>query len=87
MKLTSYGKTITALYQAKNAQGTNVKCIATFNKNSNGGPIIIGDMTKNKCNVLAIIGQNNPIPILLDQNFTRCDFTYNEIQALKEVFC
>ncbi|OCG71557.1 hypothetical protein A9G43_05680 [Gilliamella sp. Occ3-1] len=78
---------ITALYQAKNAQGADVKCIATVNKNSNGGPIIIGDMTKNKCNVLAIIGQNNPIPILLDQNFTRCDFTYNEIQALKEVLC
>ncbi|MWP49362.1 MULTISPECIES: hypothetical protein [unclassified Gilliamella] len=87
IKLTSYGKTITALYQAKNAQGADVKCIATFNKNSSGGPIIIGDMTKNKCNVLAVIGQNNPIPILLDENFTRCDFTDSEIQALIEVLC
>ncbi|MWP62471.1 hypothetical protein [Gilliamella sp. Pas-s25] len=85
IKLTSYGKTITAIYHAKNAQGVDVKCVALFNKDSNGGPIIIGDMTKNKCNVLAIIGKNNPVPIILDQNFTRCDFNDNEIQALKTV--
>ncbi|WP_085246652.1 hypothetical protein [Gilliamella mensalis] len=85
IKLTSYGKMIIAIYHAKNAQGVDVKCVTPFNKNLNGGPIIIGDMTKNKCNVLAVMGKKNPVPILLDQNFTRCDFTDNEIQALKTV--
>jgi hypothetical protein len=85
IKLTSYGKTITALYRANNAQGKNVKCIAHFNKHvDGGGPIIIGDMIKNKCNALAVVGESNTIPILLDQDFTRCDFTDNEIQVLTE---
>ncbi|MWP62965.1 hypothetical protein [Gilliamella sp. Pas-s25] len=84
VKLVSYGKTITALYRANNAQGINAKYAANFNKDSNGGPIIIGDRIRNKCNVLAVVGESNSVPILLDQEFTRCDFTYNEMQALKE---
>ncbi|MWN06430.1 hypothetical protein [Gilliamella sp. Pas-s95] len=84
IKLVTYGKTITALYRANNAQGVSAKYAANFNKGSNGGPVIIGDMTRNKCNALAVVGENNSVPILLDQNFTRCDFTYNEMQALKE---
>lgn len=84
VKLVSYGKIITALYRASNAQGINAKYAANFNKDSNGGPIIIGDKIRNKCNVLAVVGESNSVPILLDQEFMRCDFTYNEMQALKE---
>lgn len=85
IKLITYGKTMTALYRANNAQGVNAKYAANFNKESDGGPIIIGDIIRSKCNVLAVIGQNNPVPIILDENFTRCDFTDSEIQALIEV--
>lgn len=85
IKLITYGKTMTALYCASNAQGINAKYAANFSKDSNGGPIIIGDRIRNKCNVLAVIGQNNPVPIILDENFTRCDFTDSEIKALIEV--
>ncbi|MWP47026.1 hypothetical protein [Gilliamella sp. Pas-s27] len=84
VKLFSYGKIITALYRASNAQGINAKYAANFSKDSNGGPIIIGDRIRNKCNALAVVGESNSVPILLDQEFTRCDFTYNEMQALKE---
>ncbi|OCG63843.1 hypothetical protein [Gilliamella sp. GillExp13] len=84
VKLVSYGKIITALYRASNTQGINAKYVANFNKDSNGGPIIIGDKIRNKCNVLAVVGESNSVPILLDQEFMRCDFTYNEMQALKE---
>ncbi|MWN32851.1 hypothetical protein GQ597_04790 [Gilliamella sp. Pra-s65] len=84
IKLKSYGKIVAALYNVKNLQGVNVKYVANFDKNSNDGPIIIGDVIKNKCNALAVIGENNPVPIILNQNFTRCDFTDYEIQALKE---
>lgn len=84
VKLVSYGKTITALYRANNAQDVSVKYAANFNKESDGGPIIIGDKIRNKCNVLAVVGESNSVPILLDQEFMRCDFTYNEMQALKE---
>ncbi|WP_141670035.1 MULTISPECIES: hypothetical protein [unclassified Gilliamella] len=85
IKLVSYGKTITALYRANNAQGINAKYAANFNKGSNGGPIIIGDMIRNTCNALAVVGESNSVPILLDQNFTRCDFTYDEMEALEKV--
>ncbi|OCG41945.1 hypothetical protein A9G25_04215 [Gilliamella sp. Bif1-4] len=84
IKLKVYGKIIVALYNANNVQGVNVKYAANFDKNSNDGPIIIGDVIRNKCNALAVIGENNPVPIILNQNFTRCDFTDNEILALKK---
>jgi hypothetical protein len=84
IKLTPIGKYILASYSANNAQGVNIKFAASFNKNLDGGPIIIGDETEDQCNALAVIGESNPVPILLDQNFTRCDFTDNEIQALKK---
>jgi hypothetical protein len=84
IKLASIGKYILASYSANNAQGLSVKCTTQFILKSDGGPIIIGDEAEDQCNALAVIGESNPVPILLDQNFTRCDFTDNEIQALKK---
>ncbi|MCO6504452.1 MAG: hypothetical protein J6568_03420 [Snodgrassella sp.] len=85
IKLKSYGPITTVLYHANNIQGIDDKYVAHFHDKSGGGPIIIGELIKDKGNALAVIGQNGSVPIILDQDLTRCDFTDNEIQALKEV--
>ena len=79
-------QTITiAIYKGKDTQGKNNKYSATFNSKTDGGPIVLKQHSKKKYDVLGVISDNNPTPIILDENFSRCDFTDEEIRRISEI--
>lgn len=79
-------QTITiAIYKGKDTQGKNNKYSATFNSKTDGGPIVLKQHSKKKYDVLGIISDNNPTPIILDENFSRCDFTDEEIRRISKI--
>ena len=79
-------QTITiAIYKGKDTQGKNNKYSATFNSKTDGGPIVLKQHSKKKYDVLGVISDNNPTPIILDENFSRCDFTDEEIRRISKI--
>ncbi|NUF78816.1 hypothetical protein GY065_07850 [Snodgrassella sp. ESL0323] len=79
-------QTITiAIYKGKDTQGKNNKYSATFNSKTDGGPIVLKQHSKKKYDVLGVISDKNPTPIILDENFSRCDFTDEEIRRISKI--
>lgn len=74
-----------AIYKGKDTQGKNNKYSATFNSKKDGGPIVLKQHSKKKYDVLGVISDNNPTPIILDENFSRCDFTDEEIRRISKI--
>ena len=74
-----------AIYKGKDTQGKNNKYSATFNSKTDGGPIVLKQHSKKKYDVLGVISDNNPTPIILDEKFSRCDFTAEEIRRISEI--
>lgn len=74
-----------AIYKGKDTQGKNNKYSATFNSKKDGGPIVLKQHSKKKYDVLGVISDNNPTPVILDENFSRCDFTDEEIRRISKI--